>query len=86
VAAATLRTDDADWQEVEVEPGGLRVLTAFRGTRCTVQVTGFYDTNRDGHVNPGDLVATSPPIGVEDRGILRGNMTVGPRMHLTAIK
>lgn len=85
LAAAGPRTDDAEWQEVHVEPGGLRVVTAFRGVRCAVRVTAHYDTNRDGAVNAGDLTATSPAVEVSDRGVFRGNLTTGPTLTLAAV-
>jgi hypothetical protein len=75
-----------EWQTVTATPGGLLVATAFRGVRCSVRVTGFYDTNRDGAVNAGDLTAASPEIEVADRGLFRGNLTVGPRLTLAPIR
>lgn len=84
-AAAGPRTDDAEWQEIHAEPGGLHVVTAFRGARCAVRVTAHYDTNRDGAVNAGDLTATSPVIEVSDRGLFRGNSTTGPTLTLAPV-
>jgi hypothetical protein len=82
---ATARSDDTEWQQVHVEAPGLRVVTAFRGSRCRVRVTAFYDTNRDGRVNAGDLSAMSPAIDVVDNGIFGGNLTAGPVLKLAPI-
>jgi hypothetical protein len=84
-AAAGIRTDDAEWQEVHAEPAGLHVITAFRGAHCAVRVTALYDTNRDGKIGSGDLTATSPIIEVSDRGLFRSNLTTGPSLKLVAI-
>jgi hypothetical protein len=85
LAKASLRSDDSEWQQVNAEPPGLHVVTAFRGSHCAVRVTGHYDTNRDGLVNAGDLAATSPVVEVFDRGVFRENMTTGPVVRLTPI-
>jgi hypothetical protein len=84
-ATAGARGDDTEWQQVHVEAPGLRVVAAFRGSRCRVRVTGFYDTNRDGLVNAGDLSAMSPAIDVVDKGIFGGNLTAGPVLKLVPI-
>jgi len=84
-ATAGPHSNDAEWQQVSAETGGLRVLTAFHGHRCRVRVTGFYDANRDRRVNAGDLAASSPDIELADNGIFRGNLTVGPVLALSPI-
>jgi hypothetical protein len=85
LAAAGVRTDDVEWQEVHAVSPGLHALTAFRGAHCAVRVTALYDTNRDGKVGSGDLEATSPVIEVFDHGIFRGNLKSGPVLKLAAI-
>jgi hypothetical protein len=85
LAPSTASSSDLVSQEVSVEAPGLRVVTGFRGVRCRVRVTGFYDTNRDGVVNRGDLSATSPDIEVEDRGLFRGNLNAGPVLRFSPI-
>jgi hypothetical protein len=85
IAAAGVRTDDSEWQQVHAETSGLHVITAFRGVHCAVRVTAHYDANRDGSVNAGDLTVTSPVIEVFDHGLFRGNSTTGPVLRLLPV-
>jgi len=85
LARAAAGSNDAAWQEVRVEPPGLHVVAGFRGSRCRVRVTAHYDSNGDGIVNSGDLVASSGDIDLADNGVFRGNLTLGPTLRFSAI-
>ena len=77
-----------DMEHAAIEADGARAVettATFRGSSCNVRVAGWLDSDGSGSVNRGDFVAVSPPIVIRDRGILRGNLTRGPTLTLSAV-
>jgi hypothetical protein len=64
---------ETEYVRTQVAGQGLEVRAAFRGQRCRLQITAWYDTNGSGGVDAGDWVGSSVAIDVEDRGTLGGN-------------
>ena len=88
VATPAAAVVPGDMEHAVLEADGARAMemtASFRGSSCNVRVAGWLDSDGSGSVNRGDFVALSPPIVIRDRGIVRGNLTRGPNLTLSAV-
>lgn len=70
-----------------VEDGALVVAIAERASHCYLHVTGWYDSDGDGRVGPGDLVGSLPEaLDVRDRGFCNGNLTTTAPVELRPLR